>query len=257
MGATRFAQPLETCSGCLVTTNRSDFAENVKGQRADDLRTEPANSYPPGLATTMRMAARPSSCLQRKPAAPFDLSTSISIRGQRLASEPLLHGGRTARSFSWLSESEAHGAPKLLSPADVAVIEVDSFGFTYPGAGRPAFRDVAFRVEPGEVFGFLGPSGAGKKRGASPGVGVRPRTVGSSKLLGSIIPLERLSSSSQQPSIKQPRNNDERNSCNDGSFTLPVARSSKGPDRKLRRGDGHAHVRCSRYRDRGPTWPSL
>ena len=44
----------------------------------------------------------------------------------------------------------------------MTVIEVHSFGFTYPGAQRPAIRDVAFRVEPGEIFGFLGPSGAGK-----------------------------------------------------------------------------------------------
>ena len=43
-----------------------------------------------------------------------------------------------------------------------AVIDVHSFGFTYPGSQRPAVRDVAFSVEPGEIFGFLGPSGAGK-----------------------------------------------------------------------------------------------
>jgi len=44
----------------------------------------------------------------------------------------------------------------------VAVIDVHSFGFTYPGVQRPAVRDVAFSIEPGEIFGFLGPSGAGK-----------------------------------------------------------------------------------------------
>ena len=44
----------------------------------------------------------------------------------------------------------------------MAVIDVRLFGFTYPGAQRPAVRDVAFSVEPGEIFGFLGPSGAGK-----------------------------------------------------------------------------------------------
>src|SRR6188508_2618879 len=48
------------------------------------------------------------------------------------------------------------------SPPHVAVIDVHSFGFTYPGAQRPAVRDVAFSVEAGEIFGFLGPSGAGK-----------------------------------------------------------------------------------------------
>ena len=44
----------------------------------------------------------------------------------------------------------------------MAVIEVCSFGFTYPGAQRPAVRGVSFAVEPLEIFGFLGPSGAGK-----------------------------------------------------------------------------------------------
>jgi len=44
----------------------------------------------------------------------------------------------------------------------VAVIDVHSFGFTYPRAHRPAVRDVAFSVEPGEIFGLLGPSGSGK-----------------------------------------------------------------------------------------------
>ena len=42
------------------------------------------------------------------------------------------------------------------------MIEVHSFGFTYPGAQRPAVRGVSFTVEPREIFGFLGPSGAGK-----------------------------------------------------------------------------------------------
>ena len=46
--------------------------------------------------------------------------------------------------------------------SDVAVIEVQSFAFTYRGADRPAVRDVSFAVHQREIFGFLGPSGAGK-----------------------------------------------------------------------------------------------
>ena len=88
VGRDEIRATLETCSGCPVTTTGGIASRHVKGQRADDPQTEPANSHPPGLATTMRMAARPSSCLQRKPAAPFDLSAAFSIRGQSRALDP-------------------------------------------------------------------------------------------------------------------------------------------------------------------------
>jgi fluoroquinolone transport system ATP-binding protein len=42
------------------------------------------------------------------------------------------------------------------------MLEVEALTFTYPGAPTPAIRDVSFRIESGQVFGFLGPSGAGK-----------------------------------------------------------------------------------------------
>jgi len=42
------------------------------------------------------------------------------------------------------------------------VLEVDQLSFQYPGADAPAVREVSFRIETGQVFGFLGPSGAGK-----------------------------------------------------------------------------------------------
>ncbi len=41
-------------------------------------------------------------------------------------------------------------------------IEVQDLGFAYPGAAHAAVEDVSFSVASGEVFGFLGPSGAGK-----------------------------------------------------------------------------------------------
>lgn len=42
------------------------------------------------------------------------------------------------------------------------MLEVDGLTYTYRGADKPAIRDVSFRIESGQVFGFLGPSGAGK-----------------------------------------------------------------------------------------------
>ncbi len=42
------------------------------------------------------------------------------------------------------------------------MITVDNLTFTYPRANVPAVAGLSFHIEPGEVFGFLGPSGAGK-----------------------------------------------------------------------------------------------
>ena len=42
------------------------------------------------------------------------------------------------------------------------MLEVESLTYTYAGAPGPAVRDVSFSIQSGEIFGFLGPSGAGK-----------------------------------------------------------------------------------------------
>ncbi len=42
------------------------------------------------------------------------------------------------------------------------MLDVRDLTYTYPGAEAPAIRDLAFHIDAGEVFGFLGPSGSGK-----------------------------------------------------------------------------------------------
>lgn len=44
------------------------------------------------------------------------------------------------------------------------MIEVKNLYHDYTGKGNYAVRDVSFQIDEGEIFGFLGPSGAGKAR---------------------------------------------------------------------------------------------
>ena len=42
------------------------------------------------------------------------------------------------------------------------MIRVEDLTYTYSSGSPPAVRELTFAVQKGEVFGFLGPSGAGK-----------------------------------------------------------------------------------------------
>lgn len=42
------------------------------------------------------------------------------------------------------------------------MITVEHLHFAYPGTGKNVLKDISFRIDKGEIFGFLGPSGAGK-----------------------------------------------------------------------------------------------
>ena len=46
--------------------------------------------------------------------------------------------------------------------ARMRAVDVDGLTFTYASGKNPAVRGLCFRIEHGEIFGFLGPSGAGK-----------------------------------------------------------------------------------------------
>lgn len=43
-----------------------------------------------------------------------------------------------------------------------AIISVKGLSYAYPRQSKPAIDNVSFEVQPGEIFGLLGPSGAGK-----------------------------------------------------------------------------------------------
>lgn len=59
------------------------------------------------------------------------------------------------------------------------MIEVNDLIFTYPRAHRPAVRGISFRIERGQIFGFLGPSGAGKSTVQNLMIGLLPTQKGS------------------------------------------------------------------------------
>jgi len=42
------------------------------------------------------------------------------------------------------------------------IITVNELSYAYPGNTSPAVRGIGFKINEGEIFGFLGPSGAGK-----------------------------------------------------------------------------------------------
>lgn len=42
------------------------------------------------------------------------------------------------------------------------MIQVEGLRYSYPGSEDPVLKDISFKVDKGEIFGFLGPSGAGK-----------------------------------------------------------------------------------------------
>lgn len=71
---------------------------------------------------------------------------------------------------------------------DGVTIAVEDLRYTYPGQRRPAVDGMSFDVHPGEVFGFLGPSGAGKTTTQRAVIGLLQEWTGSIELLGRGLP---------------------------------------------------------------------
>jgi fluoroquinolone transport system ATP-binding protein len=64
------------------------------------------------------------------------------------------------------------------------MIQVRGLRYTYTGAEHPSLRGLDFGVEDGEVFGFLGPSGAGKTTTQKVLIGLLEDYEGEAKVFG-------------------------------------------------------------------------
>jgi fluoroquinolone transport system ATP-binding protein len=64
------------------------------------------------------------------------------------------------------------------------MIDVKDLHFTYPGNSEETIRGLKFSIEKGEIFGFLGPSGAGKTTTQNILIHILKRYQGSVRVLG-------------------------------------------------------------------------
>jgi len=64
------------------------------------------------------------------------------------------------------------------------MIEIKNLEFTYPGNTEKTIKGIDFRIEKGEILGFLGPSGAGKSTTQKIIIGVLKNYLGTVQVLG-------------------------------------------------------------------------
>ncbi|HUF56029.1 MAG TPA: ATP-binding cassette domain-containing protein, partial [Thermohalobaculum sp.] len=78
-------------------------------------------------------------------------------------------------------------AQKTALPAPRGVVEVTGLAAIAPGEQKPALVGIAFRLEPGQALGVIGPSGAGKTTLARVLTGIWPPAQGKVRIDGAAI----------------------------------------------------------------------
>lgn len=66
-----------------------------------------------------------------------------------------------------------------VDPGPIETLRMRGLGYTYPGSGKPALRDVDLDIDRGEAIGIVGATGSGKSTLAEVILRLRPPTTGS------------------------------------------------------------------------------
>jgi ABC-type multidrug transport system fused ATPase/permease subunit len=93
------------------------------------------------------------------------------IRARAVPVQALYDDHRLVGGAGW---AETDGAALALREA----VALEAVGYTYPGSGAPALREVSLRVRRGESLGVVGPTGAGKSTLIDRIVGLLPPSTG-------------------------------------------------------------------------------
>jgi len=94
--------------------------------------------------------------------------------------------GAMKRVVNQLNElDDAHR--KVTLPQPQGIVEADKVSYALPKENRFLFRDISFKLNPGEVLGIIGPSGSGKSTLARILVGLLAPTTGHARIDGSDI----------------------------------------------------------------------
>ena len=82
-------------------------------------------------------------------------------------SEAVMEADEAIGRLDEILSQQPMGEPKAQKRPASSAVAFDHVTFTYPGADRPALKDVSFSVQPGQVVALVGPSGGGKTTAAS------------------------------------------------------------------------------------------